>query len=117
MRIFSFSMCMFLVGCAGPKPIAQPPTPELVFPSRYESAAQLSIYARVDAGVAGWDNELSYALGDGFPQTVTLTPTGPVYVIEDCDLALGAATWTSLTDLQGTAEEKKEIKDEAKPKT
>lgn len=100
-----------VTACAPPPkdpitPAPEKPTPALVelgVPSRQLAKAELDIYAWLDAGVATMETDLSYALGDGYPEALTLTPGQTVYVVNGCTLTIGTASWSNLTAVQGTA--------------
>jgi hypothetical protein len=95
MRILA--LALVLSSCAPPAP-PEPKSTELVIPVEHTSDLPLQMYARANGE---WETTLDYALGDGYPTELTLTPPSSVYVIQGCSAPQGTATWTGLSGVQG----------------
>jgi hypothetical protein len=96
----------------GPSLRPQDLPPDAALPAEVEvlpqlaSSTKVSIYAQLlQPGVASYSSELSFALGDGYPAQITVTPTDAVYVVSrGCRLdTLPTAVWTSLVRTDGDA--------------
>ncbi len=75
------------------------------WPARTEAAPQISIYGEVNnAKVATQALVFALALGDAYPQVVTVRPSKPTYLIQGCSRATwGEARWSAITGLRGDA--------------
>lgn len=91
----TLALALVVVSCA-----PQPKPTELQVPEEHATELTLQMYARADGT---WDTELDYALGDGYPAALTIIPSPSVYVIPGCSVPQGTATWSKLSNVQGTA--------------
>ncbi|MDP1830255.1 MAG: hypothetical protein Q8L48_43725 [Archangium sp.] len=71
-----------------------------MIPVGHAANLPLQMYVGID-GV--WDTEVDYALGDGYPASLTITPPNEIYVIQGCSTPRGTTAWTTLANVQGTA--------------
>ena len=94
------ALLLLVTSCAPPPPVAEPKPTELQVPEEHATDLPLQMYARADGT---WDTEVDYALGDGYPATLTITPSSTVYVIPGCSTPQGTATWSRLSNVQGSA--------------
>lgn len=96
-----FALALVLISCAPPLPSPEPtPRPtELVIPAEQATDLPLQMYFRTNGE---FETSIDYALGDGYPTSLTITPSSSVYVIQGCSVPKGTATWTGISNLQGS---------------
>lgn len=101
----------FASACGGPavvpsvKPEPGPRVSELAYPARTATHVHTDVYARLEGTQAVHETEVSYALGEGYPAHLTLSPTGIVYIAwPGCSsMTPTVAGWTSLGQVTGDA--------------
>ena len=90
-------LALLFVSCV-PQPSEPKPT-ELQLPAEHATDVPLTTYVRADGT---WDTEIDYALGDGYPTSLTITPPSSVYVIQGCSKPQGTATWGRISTIEGS---------------
>jgi hypothetical protein len=93
------SLALVLISCAPPLAPSDPKPTELILPAEHASDLPLQMYVRANGE---WETTIDYAIGDGYPTELTITPPSSVYVIQGCSGPQGAAAWTALSNIQGS---------------
>jgi hypothetical protein len=100
------------VACGGPPepgltPVAAAasdasvPFVEVVFPATVETRVQETVSAQLDAGTAIVSTQRDFALGEEYPASVVLAPTGGTFV--NCPQTRPVATWKAIRSISGDA--------------
>lgn len=111
MRTLATFLAAIVLTACGAEPGTDPGDPpgakakdhELKLPARHEAAGEVIVYAELQGATATHQTALHYALGDGYPDQVTLAPQHGFVVSQGCQIVLGAVVWQSIAEVQGTA--------------